>query len=62
MVIRRCHDLSESQLSQHCHNMLGQYDLFARRLVAANERREREGDSDIQYPSLSYVLCSSRLK
>ena len=36
--------------------------VFARRLVAANERREGEGDSDIQYPSLSYVLCSSRLK
>ena len=41
---------------------LWQWALFARRLVAANERREGEGDSDIQYPSLSYVLCSSRLK
>ena len=41
-----------------CHKLR----VFARRLVAANERREGEGDSDIQYPSLSYVLCSSRLK
>ena len=41
---------------------LMQHHLFACRLVTANERREGEGDSDIQYPSLSYVLCSSRLK